>query len=109
MSLRVASFVSNVIMEYFPAKGKEITNEPVCHPLTAGFLAMILQVTSPNRHEIHLLFFTVFFPDIYKSLKTPQKFIYDEKQLSNPFHNFPNNTHHMFHSQNIVIMSSRRI
>ena len=45
MSLRVASFVSNVIMEYFPAKGKEITREPVCHPLTAGFLAMILELT----------------------------------------------------------------
>ena len=59
------------MMEYFPGKAEnKITRDPACDLLTAGFLAMILEATSPNWHEIHLLFF---FTNIYKSLKNPQK------------------------------------
>ena len=64
-------------MEYFPAKEKEVTREAALHPLTAGFVAMIVE-TSPNLSKLAQDSFVVlyiFSPNIYKSLKNPQKFI----------------------------------
>ena len=78
-------------------------------PADCWISRVILEAPSPNWHEIHLLIFTVCSPNIYKSSKNLQKFI---KVEGIAFHSLSlslNNTRHMFHSQNNLIMSNWRI
>ena len=81
--------ISNVTVEYFLAKGKEITRKPARHPLTTGCLVMKFRGNlSKLARDSFVVLYSFFFLSIYKSSKNPQRFIQAEGQLFNPFHNF---------------------
>ena len=77
MYLRVSHLFQMFLWSIFLPKEKEVTREAARRPLTAGFVAMILEALC-NLSKLAQDSFVVLyscFPDIYKSLKNPQKII----------------------------------